>query len=177
MIKILCFLFYTYMSSCIYSYSPLQFRSSWKRLFKREHTRTIAINETITNQITESSGRVYMECSFTNFGKKKKSIGRKSSKTHNINLINLSTKKEFTILIDDQNLNNNKEISSLKHFSKNPETKDTVVLNKDESEEQTSNLVEDRRYELKMILNETNSKGNKTFSQIIQANSFRPNMH
>jgi hypothetical protein len=82
-----------------------QFRASLKRIFKHEiKPQSTAINETITNQISESSSRVYIECSFVNF----KSRYKDGSKiARNINLINLKKKREIRVLIENQNRNNN----------------------------------------------------------------------
>ncbi|KAG5672470.1 hypothetical protein PVAND_002597 [Polypedilum vanderplanki] len=158
---------------CIYVISNSQFRASWRRVFGKEKpNHSVGGNETITNQISESSSRVYIECSFKKFDKKRKSRHKGSGRTttESIQLIKLNN-LEDSKSIENKN-NNNKNYYKIKC----PITKD-LVNNEFRSrveeikERNQAKTNDNSRYEIEMIIKENDDKVSTTFSKIIQANS------
>lgn len=78
-------------------------------MFGKENNNTATINETVTNQISETSSRAYIECSFTNFDKRKKSR-HKGNKKMKIIKVNASQGRDLNNLLEKQTLQNNNEI-------------------------------------------------------------------
>ncbi|XP_070507688.1 vertebrate ancient opsin-like [Chironomus tepperi] len=114
----------------IYVISNSQFRASWRRIFGKENHHTTTMNETLTNQMSESSCRGYMECSFTSFDKKKKSRHKGNRKRAKIIQLNEKKDKDLNILIGSQKLrHNNNEI--MKNHNNNLKSTQIELLKSD----------------------------------------------
>lgn len=80
-----------------------QFQAAWRRVRGLENPKT-PTNETAVNQLSETSSKAYIECSFTSFDKKKKTRP-KDSLNQNVDLLDLNKTKLKTInetLTNDQ---------------------------------------------------------------------------
>lgn len=131
------------------------------------------------NQISETSSRAYIECSFTSFDKKKKSR-HKDKSPKNSNLISAKTKKlscineaiHSSVNNSSNNINNNKTQSLKLSPSSNNEIKfpeqRAFIFAKSVSRGENN-------YELRMFSSEANIYG-KPFNQIIRANSYKSNI-
>lgn len=167
--KNIIYLFYYHV--CLY----LQFRAAWRRVRGIDVTKA-PVNETTVNQISESSSRAYIECSFTSFDKKRKSR-HKEKTVQNANLISLSHKKLKNIneTLGNSGNNNNKNNSQV---FKSPSVN---INNELKYIEQRSFLYakdinrNENNYELRMFSSEANIYG-KAINQIIRANSYKSNI-
>jgi hypothetical protein len=147
-----------------------QFRAAWRRVRGKEKPQTTQINETTVNQLSSSSVG-YIECSFTNFDKRKKN----QQKRQNHNLIHLKTMKVNTVdepLSENNNAANEDDSGPFKSSTPNqneikyPDSR-TFMFARD--------LRTNEKLELRMFSSEVNIYG-KTINQIIRANSYKSNI-
>lgn len=102
-------------------------------MFGKEVQTTSTVNDTVVHQISEMSSQVVVECSFTNFDRKKRKdklrkSRKKADNAKQINEIGYND-KELAVLITNQN------------------------LNKSDNEIHKASPANDCEYELKMIYN------------------------
>lgn len=156
-----------------------QFRAAWRRIRGKENS-SVPVNETTVNQISDASSKAYIECTFTNFDKRKKSR-HKEKKIQNTSLISLSQKNikniNETIGINNSNnlLINSTKIptqvftspsmvnNDIKYVEKRP-----YIFPKDVNRNQTN-------YELRLFSSEMNIYG-KTFNKLLRADSYKSNI-
>lgn len=158
-----------------------QFRAAWSRVCGKEKAASTTINDTIVNQISDTSSRAYIECSFTNFDKKKKS----RSKEKSINKVNLISQNNNNTLKTINETLKGSSNSSLVLSSKNNQSFVTpTVINSEikfPSEQRPFIFARDinrmeNNYELRMFSSEANIYG-KAINKIIRANSYKSNLY
>jgi hypothetical protein len=142
------------------------------------------VNETTVNQISESSSRAYIECSFTNFDKKKKSR-HKDTTGQNANLISLSHKKlkniNETLGNSMNSMNNNNSVLNNNKKSSQVFKSPSMVNNEIKYVDQRPFLFakdinrNENNYEMRMFSSEVNIYG-KAINQVIRANSYKSNL-
>lgn len=141
------------------------------------------LNETTVNQISDSSSRAFIECSFTNFDKKKRKLKEKHDQNGNqmklmdikIQTINetlmtetVENSKLVSNQIGTQVYNSpsmvNKELGFHKKISERHAFLFATGINRDEN-----------KYELRMFSSEADIYG-KAINKIIRANSYKSNI-
>jgi hypothetical protein len=160
-------------------FSLVQFRAAWRRIRGKDKT-PATVNETTINQISESSSKAYIECSFVGFEKKKKKSRHKDKKVQNTSLISLSNKKIKNInetlgTNNNNNLLNNSSIKS--QVFKSPSMVNNEIKYVDNRSYKFPKDINrnENNYELRMFSSEVNIYG-KTFNQLIRADSYRSNL-
>lgn len=131
-------------------------------------------NETIVNHFSESSSKAYIECSFTNFEKKRKS---RQKETQSSNFTNLNNKSLITF---NENLRSS-SVTSAQSRSKQAFASPVSVTAESQFPEQRAFLFattvkeKENPFELRMFSSEANIYG-KAINQIIRTNSYRSNI-
>jgi hypothetical protein len=157
------------------SFHQKQFRAAWRRVCGKDNVNP-TINETTVNQLSDSSSKAYIECSFIGSERKKKNRS-KQKPISKADLLELNNKKLKNI--NETYCNNNNII-----MSKNNEIikSQTVVSNELHFSEQKKfifaneiNRNQQNNYEMRLFSSEINIYG-KTINQIIRANSYKSNI-
>lgn len=128
----------------------------------------------MTNQISESSGRAYIECSFTSFDKRKRSRHKNRAEkkaARNVSLITMNKMQETRILIEKKTQNNNNEIAMNHYTFKGSLSKADYLNNELNSKSDASQITMNENF------NEANEKVKTKFSQIIQMSTLKTDIY
>lgn len=151
----------------IYFFFSKKFRAAWRRICGKDNPNT-TVNETSVNQLSESSSRFPIECSFTTFDKKKKRLKSKLAKK--------------TIVLNNQSVKNVDETctNSLNNtiiFETHVKIDKDIKYPFEKHPFAFANNIPrgEADCEMKMFSSEVNSCG-KAINKVIEANTFKSNL-
>lgn len=138
------------------------------------------LNETTLNQISDSNSRIFIECSFTNFEKKKKRLKEKHIEQTNLNDDKIQIINER---LNDENVKNSKLISNKigTQVFNSPSMVNKVLEFPGKISERHAFLFassikrDENNFELRMFSSEADIYG-KTINKIMRANSYKSNI-
>lgn len=143
-----------------------KFRASWRRVFGKEILRTTTLNDTVVHQISEMSSRVVVECTFSNFDKKKRKekvkVDKKNSRNSLGNIEINKNIKETTEFMNEHNAHiiNNECFNN--DCNKSPKT----FLNNNEAYDKESS--QKCEYEMKTIFSVSKEKHCEHISETVE---------